>query len=218
MRKKVYILGAGGHAKVIAEIIQLLGHELHGFIDDDHTLIGQKLMDFPILGPISNLHKIDYDGLVIGIGHNESRSDISQRLSKIDDNLWVKAHHPNAIISPDSQIGLGTMIIAGAIINIHTQIGDHCIINTGATIDHDCVVDDYTHIGPGAHLAGSVKVGKGAFIATGANIVPGCTIGDWSIVGAGATVIRDVPSYTTVVGIPAKPLRTSNSETHSQSV
>ena len=206
MRNRVFILGAGGHAKVIAEIIQLQGHTLSGFLDDSETLIGQELLGLPILGPIANLTRVDFDGLVIGIGDNKNRYKIGGVFSEIEEAIWVEARHPSAVVSPDAQIGFGTMIVAGSIINIHTRIGSHCIVNTGATIDHDCVIHDYAHIGPGVHLAGSVTVGKGAFIATGANVIPGCTIGEWSIVGSGATVLSDVPPNTTVVGTPAQPL------------
>lgn len=206
MSQKVYIIGAGGHAKVVAEIVAQLGHKICGFLDDDETLFGQQLLGYPIIGSIQTLRELSFDGIVIGIGDNKNRSIIVGNLPFVEDKFWIPAVHSNTIISPNSKIGIGTIVVAGAIINIHANIGSYCIINTGATIDHDCAIGNFAHIAPGVNLAGNVTVGEGAFLGIGATVIPGCKIGDWAIVGAGATVVSDVASHCKVVGTPAKPL------------
>ncbi|MBI1184758.1 transferase [bacterium] len=207
MRNRVLIIGAGGHAKVVAEIVQQQGHTLLGFLDDDERLIGESVLGIPVLGSISSWKNLDFDGILIGIGDNHVRYKIKQELSAIEDLCWIEARHPSSIVSPTVLLGTGTTIVAGAVINVHAKVGSHCIINTGATIDHDCEIGDYSHMGPGVNLAGGVSIGEGVFIGTGATVIPGCKIGDWTIVGAGATVISDIPAHITVVGTPAKPMR-----------
>lgn len=195
----IYLFGAGGHGKVIADILECCGTAIGGVFDADQT---KKIWDYPILsfpGPFDSAK----DAIIISIGNNAIRKKIAAELNC----RFETAIHPSAVISQHSFIGEGTVVMAGAIVNADTKIGKHCILNTGCSIDHDSVIADYVHISPQAVLCGGIRVGEGTHIGTGAVIIPGITIGNNSIIGAGAVVIRDVPDNSTVVGVPAKEIK-----------
>lgn len=199
--EKIIILGAGGHAKVVADILLRQGAHIIGFLDDDADTCGKRLLGIEVLGAISFLSDLQNVILVQGIGANRVRKRLADSLNP--GIRWKQVIHPSAIIAPSAKIGIGVVVAAGAIINPDAVIGDHVIINTGASIDHDCTVEAYAHIAPGARLAGGVKVGSGTLVGIGASVIPYRTIGEWATIGAGATVIRDIPAQVTAVGIPA---------------
>ena len=132
------------------------------------------------------LHLMSYAELpnsaIVAIGDNASRKKESERCYAAF--VYSMAIHPTAVIADDTDIGEGTVICAGAIIQPNVKIGKHCIINTGATVDHDCVIGDYAHIAPGAHLCGHVEVGEGALVGVGVGIAPMCKIPAWVLVKA----------------------------------
>jgi sugar O-acyltransferase (sialic acid O-acetyltransferase NeuD family) len=200
----VLVLGAGGHAKVVADILQAQGISVRGFLDDDPASWERRRLDLPVLGPIARLADLEPDGLVLGIGSNRVRQELVMRLAAEAAGLWRIAVHPRATLAPSVCLGVGVVIAAGAVANPDAQIGDHAIVNTGATIDHDCVIGAYAHIAPGAHLAGGVRIGVGAFLGAGAVVTPGIAVGDWAIVGAGAVVVQEIPAGVTAKGVPAR--------------
>ena len=202
--KDILILGAGGHGKVVADILMSQGAGVLGFLDDDPTLWHTEILGLPVLGSID--HYADYGpaGLIIGIGINRVRQSIVHRLGEAADSLWISAVHPRAIIGRSVHIGVGTTIMAGAVVNPDTVIGNHTIVNTAATIDHDCAIGDFVHVARGAHLAGGVRVGDLSFVGIGANLIPYLTIGAGVTIGAGAAVVRDVPDGVTAKGVPAR--------------
>jgi sugar O-acyltransferase (sialic acid O-acetyltransferase NeuD family) len=202
---KIVIIGAGGHARMIRNIIQLQGHTVVGYLDDEPSLIGQRIDDVPVLGRIVTYQSYTYDKMVLGIGSNPIRFVLRTiQLKDIPIDYWHKAIHPTAVIGDFTTIGVGTVIMAGVIINPGTEIGQHTIINTGAIVDHDCIVSDYVHIAPGVNLAGGIKIGTGTLVGIGTSVIPYQSIGSWSIIGAGAVIISDLPSNLTAVGVPAK--------------
>lgn len=200
----VLILGAGGHAKVVADILRAQDVHVLGYLDDEASLHGQERLGLPILGPIDAYKDFNSDGLIIGIGSNSARCAIAKRLGGVPRSLWINAIHPQAVITPLSQIGVGVVVAAGAVINPDTAIGDHVIINTGATVDHDCIIGRCVHIGPGVHLAGNVQIDDECFVGIGAVVIPGCHIGAKTVVGAGTVVISDIPAGVTAKGVPAR--------------
>jgi sugar O-acyltransferase (sialic acid O-acetyltransferase NeuD family) len=199
----ILIIGAGGHGKVVADILLSGGSQVLGFLDDDPATWYTLRLGLPVLGPIDDYVRFAPDGLALGIGSNAARQQIIARMPEAE-SLWRNAIHQSAIISPSAQIGRAVVIAAGAIVNPDAVIGDYAIVNTGATVDHDCVIGDYAHIAPGAHLSGGVRVGRGALVGVGAAVAPGCSIGNRSVVGAGAAVVRNVPDGVTAKGVPAR--------------
>ena len=200
---KVVVIGAGGHAKVVISTLQAAGVTVDLALDEDERKWGSKILNVPVEGPTNLIKRMENVTAVIAIGSNSVRKKIALEYPNV---RWLTVIHPRAYVHESVQIGEGTVVFAGAVIQPYTKIGSHVIINTSATIDHDCEIGDYAHIAPGSHLAGSVKVGEGTLIGIGASVIPGVKIGEWAIVGAGAVVIDDIPPYTTVVGVPAKPI------------
>jgi len=198
------VLGAGGHAKVVADILTMAGCSVRGFLDDDQAIWGQTRLGLPVLAALAAYAQFTPDGLVVGIGTNQIRQRVVARLGSSTTALWRNAIHPQAIIARSVRSGSGVVIGAGAIVNPDSLLGDHVIINTGASVDHDCTIGDYTHIAPGVHLAGGVHVGRGVLIGIGASVAPLCTIGDFAVIGAGATVVCDIPAGVVAKGVPAR--------------
>ena len=204
--KKLAILGASGHGKVLADIALLQGWDEVIFFDDAWPE-KQAVSRWPIAGDGAALLRRagDFDGVAIGIGHCATRLEKHPLLAKAGFVLPV-LQHPTAIVSTYAQLGAGSVLMAGSVVNVDAQIGTACIINTGATVDHDCVLADGVHIAPGAHVSGGVTIGAGAWVGVGACVRQGLYIGAGAMVGAGAVVLRDVPAGATVVGNPARPL------------
>lgn len=200
----ILIIGAGGHGKVVADILLGQSMPVLGFLDDDPTTWGTSRLGLPVLGAIDAFSDYSPEGLVMGIGSNALRQDIVRRFGSLAQELWRSAIHPKAILAPSARIGRGTVIAAGAIVNPDAFVGEHVIINTGATVDHDCHIGDFVHIAPGVHLAGGVHVGEGSLVGIGSKVIPNRCIGQWTTIGAGAVVVDDIPSHTVAVGVPAR--------------
>lgn len=203
MTKHNLIIGAGGHGKVIADILQCQGMSVMGFLDDNPAIIGTTVFDLPVLGAIDTWRDFEPDGVIIGIGDNHVRSAVAHRLGQDITPPWLTAVHPRSTVARSVRVGMGTVVMAGAIINADTVIGQHAIINTAATVDHDCILGNFVHIAPGAHLAGDIHIDEGALLGIGSVVIPGRKIGKGAIIGAGAVVISDVPPGVMAKGLPA---------------
>lgn len=204
MHKKVVIIGAGGHAKVIADIIEKSGDEIVGFLDDNKKKGTTIIKEYKVLGDFNNRFPLaiansDYE-FIIAIGDNKKREEISH-----SPNLkFYTAIHPSAQIGLDVEIQEGTVIMANACINSSAKIGKHCIINTGAIIEHDNIIEDFVHISPNAVLGGTVKISKNTHVGIGSTIKNNITICENCKIGAGAVVVKDIEKEGTYIGVPAK--------------
>ncbi|EGR1581859.1 acetyltransferase [Vibrio parahaemolyticus] len=204
MNKTCAILGASGHGKVVAEIAELNGYTNIEFFDDRWPEL-QNVEHWPVKGNSETLLKVasHFNLTVIAIGNNEVRLE-KQKLLSIAGAKFSVLEHPRATISRHSQLGVGTVVMAGAVINPFVKVGKACIINTASTIDHDCSLADGVHVSPGCNLAGGVTVGEGTWLGIGSQVKQLISIGAGVIVGAGATVVNRVPDFQTVVGTPAQ--------------
>ncbi len=191
----MYLLGASGHGKVIAEIAELNNLSINGFIDKNEDL--KEILNYKVLHEIP-LQTIK---IVISIGANKIRKHIVEQNNNF--NYFVLIH-PNTSISKRALIDEGTVIMAGVSINSEVKIGKHCIINTNASIDHECILADYVHISPNVALAGNVEIGEGTHVGIGTSVIQGIKIGKWCTIGAGAVIIKDIPDGLTVVGNPGR--------------
>lgn len=205
---KILIIGAGGHGQVIADIIlsrSRLGErlELVGFLDDDPSLLGKEVLDTFILGSVDQVYSIPHDAVVVGIGHNQTRALVYERL-RAQGEQFATLVHPQATLAQHLAIGAGTVVFAGAVINTGSTLGPNVIVNTGATVDHHARLGAHVHIAPGTHVGGTVTIGEGTFLGIGSCVIPNLTIGEWTIVGAGAAVTGNLPERVTAVGVPAR--------------
>mgnify|MGYP001084160163 CR=1 FL=1 len=197
------LYGAGGHAKVVAEIAELCGYEICAVIDADtsKSLLGlQAISEEEFLAHPNNIHTI-----LLGIGNNAARRDIFSRMQN-HGLIFPALTHPSAVVSPSATIEDGAVIMAHAIIQPHAHIGTGAIINTASVIEHDNTIGAFAHVSPNATLAGAVCVGECTHIGAGSVAKEGITIGASAVVGAGAVCVHDVESNAVVVGNPAKPL------------
>lgn len=199
----ILVIGAGGHGKVVADILLARGLPVAGFLDDDPALVGAERLGLPVLGPIESWPAHAPAALSMALGDNHARQRVAGRLS-LPAARWISAVHPTAVIAPSARLGSGVVIAARAVINPDAVVGDFAIVNTGATVDHDCELGAFCHVAPGVSLAGGVRVGEGTLIGVGASCIPYRAIGAWSVVGAGAVITRDIPGGVTAVGVPAR--------------
>ncbi|MGL5049548.1 MAG: acetyltransferase [Fusobacteriaceae bacterium] len=207
--KKVIIIGAGGHAKVVIDIILQRQKRLNdnveiiGILDDSFSETEKKrLFGILIIGKLDKILELSKDIFyVIAIGSNKIRKKIAERYSSIN---YITTIHPNSIIAEEVEIDLGTVVMAGTIVNSYTKIGKHCIINTGSIIEHDNVLSDYVHISPNATLCGGIKIGEETWVGAGATVIQGVEISKNVIVGAGSVVVGSIEDNSIYVGIPAK--------------
>lgn len=193
----MFLYGAGGHAKVIMDILRAEGKCIEALIDDNKDLkevMGVKVVN----GELDNISP-----LIISIGNNRTRKLITEKVKA----EFGMAIHPSAIISDSAVIEAGTVVMQGAIVQACAHIGKHCIINTGASVDHECIIEDFVHISPHSTLCGNVHVGEGAWIGAGTTIIPGVKIGKWSVVGAGSVVTKDIPDGVLAVGNRCKVIK-----------
>lgn len=198
-QRRLVIIGASGHGKVVADIAMRSGYRDVVFLDDKERV--KECAGFSVIGKTSIASKlVDDSDFIVAIGDANVRERFQQELN----SLIVSLVHPNATVSRRVKIGKGCVVMAGAVINSDSIIGDGCIVNTGSTIDHDCVVGNFAHISVGAHLAGSVRIGNRTWVGIGATVSNNISICDDCIIGAGAVVIRDIEEAGTYVGIPAK--------------
>lgn len=202
MNKKVVIIGAGGHGRVVADTVELCGDTVLGFLDDSdatHSKVN-------IIGKVADAEKYcdNETYLFVAIGNCKVRERIMNGLPKAK---WYTAIHPSAVISPTAIIGEGTCFMPNSVINNGAVVGRGVIVNTCASIDHDCFVADFVHLACGAHLAGTVTVGKNTWIGIGAIISNNISVCDNLIIGAGAVVVNDITEQGTYVGVPAKRIK-----------
>ncbi len=205
------LYGAGGHARVVADIVRLSGqYAVVGFLDDvNRDRHGLLFEQASILGGLDHLDALRAQGirdLFIAIGACGDRLRLAEAGGRAG-FVFPTLVHPRAVVATSATLGEGTVVVAGGIVNPGARVGAQVIVNTAASVDHDCVVADGAHLACGARLAGGVHVGRGAWIGLGAVIREHVRIGAFSIVGAGAVVLNDVPDGVVVYGCPARVIR-----------
>jgi sugar O-acyltransferase (sialic acid O-acetyltransferase NeuD family) len=203
--EKLWIIGAGGHAKVVIDAARASGcFEPVGVLDDDPARRETTVLGVRVRGAIrpDAAGRFGIERAVIAIGSNRIRAEIAARLEGCFS--WATIVHPAAVLGTGVEVGLGSVVFAGAILQPDTTIGRHVIINTACSIDHDGSVGDFAHVAPGVHLAGGVRLGEGSFLGIGACALPGSVIGDWATVGAGGVVTSNIPAGVVAKGVPAR--------------
>lgn len=210
--KKIVIVGASGHGGMVLECIEKDGkYCVLGFLDSykkketsycGYNILGTE-QDLPQLIAEQNLF-----GVIIAIGNNWTRKKMMDKLIAITPNLnFITVIHPNAVISKRVEIGKGTVIMQGVLVNSNAKIGNFCILNTNSSLGHDGAMEDYSSISSGVCTGGNLMLGEFSAISLGVNIIENITIGAHSVIGAGSLVLNDVMENTVVFGSPAQLIR-----------
>ncbi|MDB2382117.1 acetyltransferase [Candidatus Pelagibacter bacterium] len=191
MNKKIAIIGAGGHGKVVGEIASLNQYKIIDFFDDKENEI--KEFPFTISGSFDYLkeHLKDYDAFFVAIGDNEMRFNKIEWLKKQKINI-VSLVHPRSTISKFSSLGIGSCVMANAVVNPGTLIKEGAIINSSASVDHDCIIEHFAHISPNCSLSGSVRIGKFSHLGTGTSVHPGIHIGNNVKTAVGSKIFKNI--------------------------
>lgn len=190
----MFIIGAGGLASQIVDVLELLQIPIDGFYDDQKT--GQ-FMGYPILGPIENIK----GPAICGIGNNSRRREIINLFPTVE---WSNVIHPQACVSKHANLGIGNYIGPMACIMPGASVGNHNIVDPGAVISHDSLIKDFNHLASHATLLGRVNVGSENLIGSHATVLPDLIIGNRNIIGAGAVITKSVYSESVMLGIPAR--------------
>lgn len=200
--KELIIIGAGGHGRVVADIAQKLGvYDTIAFLDDGEA---KETMGVPIVGKTADVQKyVKSADIFVAIGNSQVRGAFIERLLLMGANIPALIH-PSAIIGASVEIGAGTAVMAGAVINPCSKIGKGVIVNTCSSVDHDCTIEDCAHISVGAHIAGSVRVGAHTWIGIGGIVKNNISICADCMIGAGAVVVKNITATGTYIGVPAK--------------
>lgn len=205
-KRKLAILGASGHGKVVADIALLTGiYQQVFFLDDNNKQ--QEIMGIPIIGGCDSVDELIQDAdFFVAIGNAKVRKRLLEDLVKKGASIATLIH-PDAIVGSGVEIGIGSVVMAGTVLNAECKIGQGCIVNTCASVDHDCVLGDYVHVSVGAHLAGTVTVGESTWIGAGAIVNNNVCITNACMIGSGSVVINDINVRGTYVGVPAHKLK-----------
>ena len=210
--KRLAIVGASVHGKVVADIAELQGWDEIVFFDDAYPDVS-SLECWHVQGTCEDLirSKGEFDAVVVAIGDNRVR------LEKVE---WLQSQgailatlvHPKAVVSQYAQLGEGSVVMAGAVLNPFASMGMAAIINTLATVDHDSQLGDAVHISPGVNIAGGASIGNKSWIGIGASVRQCVQIGENTVIGAGAVVVNDIENSVVAVGNPAKVMRDNHAQ------
>lgn len=208
--KRVVIIGAGGFGREVLDVIDACNqagevYDPLGFIvDARYGKPGTIVNDRPILGGFEWLEQHAGDvHVTCGVGASHERYQLIQRAIRLNCR-FLNLVHPGAVLTRWITMGEGVVITAGCILTNNIKIGNHVHINLDCTVGHDVTMQDYVTLAPGVHVSGNVTLGTGCYVGTGASFVERILIGEWSIIGAGSVIVRNVPSNSTVVGVPGK--------------
>lgn len=210
----IAIIGAGGHGRVVLDIIQAARTQRAVcFLDSNPALRDRRVDGVPVWGGLELLESLaerGVRGVVVAIGDNGVRRAFADDAMRAGLSL-CNAIHPSAQVASTARLGRNVVVAAGAMVCAHCQVGDSAILNTGCIIDHETMIGTGAHICPGVRLAGHVTVESGGFVGIGATVVQNVRVGFDAVIGAGAVVLQDVDPMTTVVGVPARAVKTAPS-------
>ena len=207
-RRPVFIIGGGGHAKVVVDTARVCGHEIVGIVDADPSMTGSTVGGIKIVGTDAAIQEYGPGDIFLanGVGNvlNGNKRRAVYETFREKKYTFITLVHPSAIVSKGVALGEGAQIMAGAVVQPDTHIGENAIVNSRASVDHDCDIGADAHVAPGAVLCGGVRVGPGTHVGAGATVVENVNIGAAVLVAAGAVVTSDVADNAKVAGVPAR--------------
>jgi sugar O-acyltransferase (sialic acid O-acetyltransferase NeuD family) len=209
----IIIVGAGGHATVVADALLARGMKVLGFTDADSTRHSRELCGLPVLGDDAALERYNRADVKLANGIGSAGSSAARQIRRaaqvrLAERGWqfTTVLHPDSVISRFASVGVGAQVFAGAVIQAGARVEEGCIINTGAIVEHDATIGRFSHVAPRAVVCGDVTIGENSHVGAGAVIRQGLTLGAETCVGLGAVVVRDCEGQCVLVGVPAKPM------------
>jgi len=199
-REPILLVGAGGHAKACIDVIEQDGHfSVKGLVGLPHE-VGSRILDYPVLGTDADLLTLlgDCNKTLITVGQiktSELRISLFDLLQKNSCILPIIVS-PNAYISPHAQLGEGTIVMHGAIVNAGAEVGRNCIINSQSLVEHDVVIGDHCHIATAATINSGVHIGTGTFIGSNSSVRQSIKIGERCLIGMGQQVLSNCEAGT----------------------
>jgi acetyltransferase EpsM len=203
--RTLYVFGASGHGKVVAEAARRGGRfQVRGFLDDDEALVGREWDGVPVVGGRDRLASLQAGAeIALGVGDNRARSGVAWAVLAQGRHL-ATVIHPTAVVASGAWIGPGSYLGPNSVVHSDATVGRGCVVNSGAVVEHDCRLDDFVHLSPRSALGGAVRIGEGVHVGLGAVVLPGLNVGAWTILGAGAVLLRSLPAGVVAVGVPAR--------------
>ena len=200
---EVVIVGAGGHARVLADVFASQGTKVVGFLDPS-VPVGTDVGGHPVLGDDTWLTNHPDSPVCVGVGATKDVTLRERIFGSLVGQRVVGCIHASAVIGTATRIHGSAQVLAGCIINHSAVINANAVVYTGSIVEHDCVVGEHSYLSPRVTLCGGVKIGARVFVGAGATVLPNVTIGDGATIAAGAVVTADVDANRTVMGVPAK--------------
>lgn len=205
-RRRLVILGAGGHAVSVADVAMAAGWQVVGLVAEAKA--GMHMLDIPVVGGLHEVPDFESLFLAVAIGDNAVRQAAGREyVARFGESRFPSIVHPTANVSKFARIGAGTTVMAGASVGPNCDVGRFCLLNTGSSIDHDCRMANFASLAPGAVTGGAVHIGERSAISIGAAVKHGVRIGSDCVVGAMSYVNKDVSDLQVVYGVPARFVR-----------
>lgn len=201
----ILVYGAGGHGRVVLEVVRASGASVDGFLDD-RVSPGEQVLGLPVLGASAWLVGQPPRTLALGIGDNRRREELVKTLETQGHRVGTFVH-PRAWVSPSAQLGEGTLVMPNVVVNAEARVGRGVILNTGCVVEHECVIGDFAHISPNAAIGGRASVGARSHVGIGATLLNLAEVGQDCVIGGGAVVLKRIDAGVTAIGVPARPLR-----------
>ena len=207
------IFGTGGFAREVHQIVldqnaERVRWNLLGFLDGNADRHGSSVHELPVLGDETWLARHPAVSVVVAIGATPPKLRVVRAIERTGSARFVSLVHPRAWIGKGIELGPGCVVCADVLVTTDVRVGRHVILNLACTVGHDATLADYVTVAPGVNISGSVSVGEGCDLGTGSSVIQGVRIGHWCVIGAGAVLLHDVAPNVTVVGVPARPIKT----------
>jgi len=209
MTRPVVLLGAGGYARTVLQILRMRRDDVRGCVGLEPDRPASYALEVPYLGDDTAALTLDAAQIALvnavgSVGPPITRRELFQRY-KTAGFRFETLVHPRAVLADDVHMEEGAHVHANAVLQPGAVIGANAIVNTGASVDHDCRIGAHAHLAPGVVFSGNVVVGECAHVGTGAIVIQGIHIGAGATVAAGAVVVSAVAQGRTVMGAPARP-------------
>lgn len=214
MGRPLVIYGAGGFGRDVLQVVRDINDarpgtwDLVGFVVDEEFISASLIQGLPVFGSVDWLTRNPQVEVVIGIGAPAVRCRIAKRIAREAGNRFATLVHPRAWLGQNIVLGEGTVICAGALVTRDISIARHVHVDIGVKIAHDSILGDFVTLHPSVSVSGNVHLAEGTEVGAASVLLPKVSVGEWSIVGAGAVVTKNVPADATVVGVPAKVIKT----------